>query len=122
MIVAGFGFRAAATVDSLQSALSRVQGAHVIDALAAPEDKCAAPGLQGLSHELDLPVLPISAAALQAQETQTHSSVSQDHRKTGSVAEAAALAAAGPGATLIAPRKISEDRLATCSLARKNRP
>lgn len=119
MIVAGFGFRATATVNSLQSALSRVQGAHVVEALAAPADKCSAPGLQGLSQRLNLPVLPISATVLQAQETQTRSAISQDHRNSGSVAEAAALAAAGPDATLIAPRQISEDRLATCSLAGK---
>lgn len=122
MIVAGFGFRATATVHSLQSALSRVQGAHVVEALAAPDDKCSAPGLQGLSRQLNLPVLPISATVLQAQETQTRSAISQDHRNSGSVAEATALAAAGPGATLIVPRQISEDRLATCSLAEKNKP
>ena len=37
--------------------------------------------------------------------------------RAGSVAEAAALAAAGPGARLLAPRMISADRMASCALA-----
>ncbi|MHA6346914.1 cobalamin biosynthesis protein, partial [Roseivivax sp. CAU 1761] len=36
---------------------------------------------------------------------------------TGSVAEAAALAAAGPGARLLGPRAVSPDGCATCALA-----
>ena len=35
-------------------------------------------------------------------------------------AEAAALAAAGPGARLLGPRVVSADRMATCALAEGN--
>lgn len=120
MIVAGFGFRAAATEASLADALERASGGRVVDSLAAPADKCAAPELQALATRLALPLTPVSTAALQAQETVTQSPYSLETRATGSVAEAAALVAAGTCARLLEPRRISEDRLATCSLAKGN--
>lgn len=119
MIVAGFGFRHAATVASLRSAYARA-GAPEVDAFAAPEDKCAAPCLQEFARAMALPVVAVSAADLAAVRTPTQSPRVQATRGTGSVAEAAALAAAGPGATLTNLRVISEDRLATCSTATGN--
>jgi cobalt-precorrin 5A hydrolase len=116
MIVAGFGFRASATVASLQSALSlATDGA--IDALAAPDDKCTAPCLTDLSNTTGLPILPVSAEALANVKTTTQSAHSLRTRGTGSVAEAAALAAAGPDAKLLTIRHISDDNLATCAIA-----
>jgi cobalt-precorrin 5A hydrolase len=38
-------------------------------------------------------------------------------RGVGSVAEAVALAAAGPGARIVVARVISSDRMATCAIA-----
>jgi cobalt-precorrin 5A hydrolase len=49
--------------------------------------------------------------------TVTQSGASHRARRTGSVAEAAALVAAGPGATLLGARAVSGDRMATCALA-----
>ena len=60
---------------------------------------------------------PDLVAALTAQATSTQSPASRASRGTGSVAEAAALAAAGPGARLLSPRVISADGRATCALA-----
>lgn len=116
MIVAGFGFRKSATLASLQSALSQA-GEHVISALAAPHDKCQAACLADLAAVTGLPILPICADRLTRSQTTTQSARSLRERATGSVAEAAALAAAGPGATLIKTRQISHDRLATCAIA-----
>ncbi len=116
MIVAGFGFRASATISSLQSALSlAAEGA--IDALAAPDDKCAAKCLSDLGTATGLPILPVTAEALTNAKTTTQSTRSMRERGTGSVAEAAALAAAGPNARLLTGRHISDDRLATCAIA-----
>lgn len=119
MIVAGFGFRSDATVASLQSALDRASARHLVAALAAPTDKANATCIYELSVRTGLPVLAIPQDALQACQTITQSLHCQTHRATGSVAEATALAAAGPDAHLLSPRHISEDRHATCALAAK---
>ena len=121
MIVAGFGFRTSATLASLQNAMVLATGAAV-DAIAAPDDKCAAPCLQDLSAATGLPILPISAHDLSNIQTPTQSAQSLHARNSGSVAEAAALAAAGPDAKLLGPRKISDDKLATCAIATGSNP
>lgn len=115
MIVAGFGFRAAATPASLQEALAATRARP--DAIAAPQDKCAAPAFRAFAGALGLPVHEIPDAAIRAAETVTHSPRVQAERGTGSVAEAAALSAAGQGARLTCPRMVSPDRLATCAIA-----
>ncbi|GGE71814.1 cobalamin biosynthesis protein [Sphingomonas prati] len=113
MIVAGFGYRSGATPASLRAAL--VACGTTPTALAAPADKLAT--LAPLAVELGLPLIPISPAVLTATETHTQSPASLAARDTGSVAEASALAAAGPGAQLLIPRRISPDRMATCAIA-----
>ncbi|MGR3742837.1 MAG: cobalamin biosynthesis protein [Pseudooceanicola nanhaiensis] len=117
MIVAGFGFRASATVESLVSALDRAGGGRQIDLLATPVDKSRSDIFLRLAKEINVKPHPVHEETLAAQKTLTHSSKVAETRPTGSVAEAAALAAAGPGATLLGPRAVSEDRLATCALA-----
>ena len=113
MIVAGFGFRTGATEASLVAALQATGG--MPDRLATHADKYA--GLRGLGSRLGLMVVPVPGATLQNIETMTQSSASRAARGSGSVAEAAALAAAGPNARLICTRVISPDRMATCALA-----
>lgn len=115
MIVAGFGFSTRATLESLRGALAATGGRP--QALATLADK--APALAPLAEALDLPLIAVSGP-LPATETQSAASLSA--RGTGSVAEATALAAAGPGAYLLAPRAVSPDRLATCALAQGARP
>ncbi|MEM8881052.1 MAG: cobalamin biosynthesis protein [Pseudomonadota bacterium] len=118
MIVAGFGFRRSATVESLADALEIAGADKTITALATADDKASAAPFRGLADRLGLPVLAIDAETLETQQTITRSAVSQAARATGSLSEAAALAAAGVGAQLIAPRTVSRDGLATCALAR----
>ncbi len=115
MIVAGFGFRASASADSLADALAQAGGAP--DALATPADKADTQAFRTFAAATGLPIHAIAPAMLEAQPTATQSPAARHARQTGSVAEAAALAAAGPGARLIAPRTVSRDRLATCALA-----
>ena len=116
MIVAGFGFRGAATASSLQAAFAATEQTKV-DALAAPDDKAQATEFHKFAKEADIQVLEISAEQMQLVETATQSDQSRTHRGTGSVAEACALAAAGPQAELITHRQVSPDRLATCAIA-----
>lgn len=119
MIVAGFGFRAAASMASLQDALAAAGGARV-SALATADDKAATPAFRAFAAALGLPVLTVDAAAIAAQPpTATRSAAALATRGTGSLAEAAALAAAGPNAQLLTPRVISQDRMASCALAEK---
>jgi cobalt-precorrin 5A hydrolase len=115
VIVAGFGFRAAATADSLADALARAGGTPNV--LATAEDKAQSPAFLSLAKRMCLQVAAIDAGALSAQTTLTQSETSRAARATGSVAEAAALAAAGRGARLLGPRAVSGDGMATCALA-----
>jgi len=117
MIVAGFGFRKAATADSLRDALARAAGKHKVTAFAAPEDKAQASCVRELAGEMAEKVHAVAPDDLSRQTTATEAPRVRAARGTGSVAEAAALAAAGPGARLLAPRSISADRLATCAIA-----
>lgn len=117
MRVAGLGFRSAATFESLNNALEKAGGR--VDALATAESKAGAPSIRILAKALELPLLSISRDRLSQQETLTQSEKVTARFGTGSVAEAAALAAAGAGAWLLGPRVISDDGLATAAIAER---
>jgi len=117
MIVAGFGFRANAPINALLDALSRAAKVHQPTHLATPDDKADTACVREISQRLHLPVIPITSSQLAAIETLTQSPTVFATRGVGSIAEACALAAAGPGATLASPRSISADRNATCAIA-----
>ena len=118
MIVAGFGFSSRATADSLATALAATGHRDGVTLLAAPSDKASQPALLELSTKMRVTIRAVDAADLEAAQTATHSALSHQVRRTGSVAEAAALAAAGTGATLLSTRHISHDRMATCAIAK----
>lgn len=118
MIVAGFGFRAGTGLAALREVLALAQEGHPpVTHLATAQDKTGA--LLALAEALGLPVTGISPEALAAVPTVTRSPASLAARHVGSVAEASAMAAAGAGAgaRLLAPRRISSDRMATCAIA-----
>jgi len=128
MMVAGFGFRRGATSASLRDALVQAMAAALpavampsVVLLATAHDKADAACLRALADELRLPVHAVDAALLDATPTLTDSAKVRALRGSGSTAEAAALAAAvvlgGVGATLLHPRVVSTDRLATCAIA-----
>ena len=116
MRVAGLGFRAQASVASLRSALQAAGGSAGLTALATAEDKARAPALLQLAAELGLPVIAVPLTALQAQAAASSPHVPARYG-SHSLAEAAALAAAGPGARLLATRAASADSLATAAIA-----
>ena len=93
MIVAGFGFRKSAKVDSLQDALS--QWGASADRLASVTDKANTDVMQELGARLRLPVHAVDPELLRSQTPHTESAAAQKAFGTGSVAEAAALAARG---------------------------
>ena len=116
MIVAGFGFSSDATIDSLTSAFSET-GLSAADAIATAEDKSKTHVFIDFAKTIGAKIVSIDASALTRIKTHTQSQASQTHRNTGSVAEAAALAALGKDANLLVPRSISKDRMATCAIA-----
>ena len=115
MIVAGFGFRSGASLAALQDALTRAGGETGVTHLATLSTKAG--GLEPLARALALPILALEASTLRGQLTLTRSERVEALFGTGSVAEAAALAAAGPGARLRGPRAVSEDGMATAAIA-----
>lgn len=117
MRVAGFGFRSAATVASLKDALRLAGGGA--DRLATATDKAAAPVFRAFAEAMQLPVLGVAREGLAPQPTMTQSARVAARFGAGSLAEAAALAGAGPGARLLGPRVVSGDGLATAAIAER---
>lgn len=115
MIVAGFGFRTGATLAALQDALARAGGAQGVTHLATLAAK--ADGLAELADALDLPIVALRAEEMKGVETPTRSDRVAALFGAGSVAEAAALVAAGTGARLRGPRSVSADGTATAAIA-----
>jgi cobalt-precorrin 5A hydrolase len=126
-LVAGLGFRAGCETASLRSALlaaldaaSTAHGRPItpahLSALTTAADKAHHPALRQLAAELQVPIHPIPLAALSDQPAAPSAHVPERYG-AHSVAEAAALAAAGPVATLLGRRIISPDRMATAALA-----
>lgn len=115
MIVAGFGFRSGTTLAALQDALAKAGGAEGVTHLATLTAK--AEGLRPLARALDLPVIALHPEALWEVPTLTHSDRVEELFGTGSVAEAAALVAAGHGSRLRGPRAVSADGTATAAIA-----
>ncbi|MHB1872666.1 MAG: cobalamin biosynthesis protein, partial [Steroidobacteraceae bacterium] len=88
--------------------------------LATPVWKVDAACLNAAAAQLDLPIIGVKREELVRvmDRIVTHSDISQAATGLGSAAEAAALAAAGPGARLTLARIASAH--ATCALAEGN--
>ena len=117
MKVAGLGFKSDVTLASLREALVAAGGAAGLAAVATVSDKADADALKELARECGVPIKAVPADVLAGITTSTQSKLITEKFGTGSVAEAAALAAAGPRARLIATRVVSQDRTATAAIA-----
>ena len=113
MRVAGFGLRASATADDLAELL----GGAKVEAIALPSDKADHPAIATFAAMLGLRLIPVAPERLAEQTTPTLSPRQPPRYGTGSVAEASALAAAGPGARLILRRKVGAAGTATMAIA-----
>ncbi len=119
-MIAGVGFREGASPASILDALTRA-GAGDLRHVAVPLVKARHTAVQTL-RQFGYRITEISAEALTAPQTLTNGAASRAAHGTGSVAEACALAALGPGAHLAGPRSISADGMATAALARTGEP
>lgn len=117
MKVAGLGFRRDVTAASLREALIAAGGPEGLSAVATVSDKAETDALKLLARELNLPIKAIPAEILAGIATPTQSELIATRFGTGSVAEAAALSAAGRRARLISKRTVSQDRKATAAIA-----
>lgn len=117
MKVAGLGFRKDVTLASLREALLAAGGPEDLAAIATVSDKADAEPLKQLARECGVPIKAILAERLAGIDTPTQSNFVAEKFGTGSIAEAAALAAAGLRARLIATRTVSQDRAATAAIA-----
>lgn len=118
MRVAGIGFRRAATTASLRDALERAIGdGPPVQAVATESGKSRTPVFRDLAAALAIPAFGVSAADLARMITPTQSAQVQNRFGTGSLAEAAAMVAAGPKARLVAARVVSHDNMATAAVA-----
>ena len=115
-LVAGIGCRRGAAPEAILAAVAlalRQAGREDVTLLATIAAKRDEPGIAAAAAALAVPLEIVEDAA--AQPTLTESAASRAATGLGSVAEAAALAAAGPGARLLAPRIATGG--ATCALA-----
>jgi cobalt-precorrin 5A hydrolase len=119
MRVIGLGFRASADLASLQDALrlALAESDGKIDAIVTESAKSREAVFREFAELLGLPGLGVTQTDLKQMITPTQSQRIQDKFGTGSLAEAAALAAAGPDAQLVAARVVSGDGKATAAIA-----
>ncbi len=122
MIVAGVGFRqgveAGEIVALVEQALARASLVPAaLDRLATVQTLATVPAFAEAARQLAVTSLPVDARALAAAapKVRTRSARSLAAHGVGSVAEAAALGAAGPDAELLLVRITSPS--ATCALA-----
>jgi cobalt-precorrin 5A hydrolase len=118
-VIAGLGFRRDCPCADILSVIrdAGAQSGRDVDALAVPDFKADEAGVQAAALALALPLIRVTRAALRGEQGRCLTRSTAAARATGfaSVAEAAALAAAGAGGTLLLPRVASAT--ATCALA-----
>lgn len=122
MIVAGIGCRKGTTALEIDAAIDAAlaeagQASEALSCIATSDGKGAEPGIIEAAAGRGLGLVLVKPAELEATGPRTQSSSPRVKELFGvpSVAEAAALAAAGPAATLLVPRIVLGP--ATCALA-----
>jgi cobalt-precorrin 5A hydrolase len=122
MIAAGIGCKRGAPASDIEAAiraaLARVRiGVDALDVIATMQAKSSEPGIRAAAAKFGVSLIIVPELELAAANgrVETHSERVAALAGVGSVAEAAALAAAGPASKLIVPRLIVG--AATCALA-----
>jgi cobalt-precorrin 5A hydrolase len=122
MIVAGIGCRITVSAEQVEAAidaafLSHQLAAHQLYAIAVPATKATEAGVAAVAEARGVELILVAQSALEAADkrTVTRSARSMDALNVQSASEAAALAAGGPKARLLAPRLAVGP--VTCALA-----
>jgi cobalt-precorrin 5A hydrolase len=127
MIVAGIGCRRGASASDIEAAIrAALAGANVsadaLDAVATIASKASEAGIRAAAENLGVAFVAVPESEIEAvsDRTQTRSARVLALVGVPAVAEAAALAAAGPAARLLIPRLVIG--AATCALAASEAP
>lgn len=127
MIVAGIGCRKAISATQVEAAidaalLRQLLAPQQLNVIAVPERKGTEAGIlaAAAARGIALALVPQNELEAAGSRTLTRSAHSMAILNVPSVAEAAALAAAGPGARLLAPRLVVGP--VTCALAESEMP
>jgi cobalt-precorrin 5A hydrolase len=118
VMVAGIGCRSGVSAEQVESALAAALGpGQSLSRIATPTAKGREPGIIAAAAARGVPLVLISQSDLEAADaaTLTHSDHSMAAMNIHSVAEAAALAGAGPQSRLLGPRVAVGP--VTCALA-----
>jgi cobalt-precorrin 5A hydrolase len=122
MIVAGIGCRRGATAAAIEQSIEEALSECGLErsqlrALATAAAKCDERGLREAAARLSLPLIPLAELDLirAAPGALTRSQLVLDLKGVPSIAETAALAAAGRNARLLAPRVSNKE--ASCAIA-----
>jgi cobalt-precorrin 5A hydrolase/precorrin-3B C17-methyltransferase len=126
-LLVGVGASRGADPDALSELVSAVlAGAGVerrsVAAVVTLDRKASEPAIVALGRGLDVPIRTFEAAALAGVVVPNPSAVVARAVGTPSVAEAAALLAAGPAGTLVVNKQISATGDATVAVARRRAP
>jgi cobalt-precorrin 5A hydrolase len=123
MMVAGVGCRRGARAEDVQAAIAQAlavagRTADALTRVATSAAKAEEPALRGAASALGLTLdaVPQEALLAAAPGCLTRAPRVLEIAGVSSLAEAAALASAGPGAVLLGPR-VAVARAATCALA-----
>lgn len=120
VIVAGVGFRLGITAEEIEALVRQamaLHGAERIDRLATEVGKASEPGLQEAARRLSVTLAACAAADLLGVTDRLRTQSQRVQEATGlpSIAEAAALVAAGRNSRLLGPRLASAR--VTCAIA-----
>ena len=126
-LVIGAGASRGADAPSLAAAAAGALEAAGLDAscvsaVATADIKRDEPAVVALAATFGVPVVVFPARVLAGQDVPNPSAVVAEAVGTSSVAEAAALLAAGPGGTLVVEKQVSTTRDSTVAVARRLRP
>ncbi len=120
--IAGVGLRRGCSMRDIVNVIQTASAAvgHRVSVLAAPSFKRQEPGLAAASRMLDIELVFIDDRALHLAQPHcvTHSALAERAVGFASVAEASALAAAGPRGRLLLPRIRGHG--ATCAIAERH--
>jgi cobalt-precorrin 5A hydrolase len=122
VIAAGIGCKSGAQASDIEAAIraalasGRIE-ADALDVIATIDAKAGEPGIHAAAKTFGVSLIVVPHLELVAanDRVETHSARVTELTGVGSVAEAAALAAAGSASTLIVPRIVTG--AATCALA-----
>lgn len=124
MIAIGIGANSRATQADFAVAIDGMRGlAGGVDVVATVDDLSALDALTMTTADLGIALraLPVAELLQRKEQCLTHSEHAQARYGLPSVAETAALAAAGPSAKLIAPRRIFGGVTAAAAVTHDNR-